>query len=143
MLRKGSIKRWVIVDLKDGTHDTLKTARKPPKNIWGMLVHLSLGSIPGWCAWVDHDHDLVVRRVVVERVGGLENLLVNLKGVDSDYIIKIPRQCDELSSGRVVLLLLALEHPHHEHLHHHPLLVQHCLEVPVLVVRLGKDDLVR
>ena len=25
-LGKGSIKRWMIVDLKDSTHDTLKTA---------------------------------------------------------------------------------------------------------------------
>ena len=132
----------MIVDLKDSTHDTLKAAGKPPKNIRSMLVHLSLGSIPGWCAWVDHDHDLVVRRVVVERVGGLENLLVNLECVDSDYIVQIPRQCDELGSGRVVLLLLAVEHLHHEHLHHHPLLVQHRLEVPVLVVRFGEDDLV-
>ena len=142
MLGKGSIKRWMIVDLKDSTHDTLKAARKPPKNIWGMLVHLSLGSVPGRCAWVDHDHDLVVRRVVVEWIGGLENLLVHLKRVDSDHVVKIPRQCDELGSGRVVLLLLALEHLHHEHLHHHPLLVQHRLKVPVLVVRLGEDDLV-
>ena len=142
MLGKGSIKRWMIVDLKDSTHDTLETAGKPPKNIWGMLVHLPLGSVPGWCTWVDHDHDLVVRRVVVERVGGLENLLVHLKGVDSDHVVQIPRQCDELGSGRVVLLLLAVEHLHHEHLHHHPLLVQHRLKVPVLVVRLGEDDLV-
>merc|ERR1719204_1133152 len=141
-LGKGSIKRWMIVDLKDSTHDTLKAARKPPKNIRSMLVHLPLSSVPGRCAWVDHDHNLVVRRVVVERIRGLENLLVNLKGVDSNYVVQIPRQCDELGSGRVVLLLLALEHLHHEHFHHHPLLVQHCLKVPVLVVRLGEDDLV-
>ena len=141
-LGKGSIKRWMIVDLKDSTHDTLKAAGKPAKNIRSMLVHLSLGSVPGRCTWVDHDHDLVVRRVVVERVGGLENLLVHLKGVNSDYVVQIPRQGDELGSGRVVLLLLAVEHLHHEHLHHHPLLVQHRLKVPVLVVRLGEDDLV-
>ena len=131
----------MIVDLKDSTHDTLKAAGKPPKNIWGMLVHLSLGSVPGWCAWVDHDHDLVVRRVEVEWVGGLENLLVHLECVDSDHVVQIPRQCDELGSGRVVLLLLALEHLHHEHLHHHPVLVQHRGEVPVLVVGLGEDYL--
>merc|ERR1719268_619397 len=101
-LGKGSIKRWVIVDLKDSTHDTLKAARKPAKNIRSMLVHLPLGSVPGRCAWVDHDHDLVVRRVVVERIRGLQNLLVHLECVDSDHVVQIPRQCDELGSGLVV-----------------------------------------